>query len=96
MPFGQFSLQPQDRWRSDASEATYPIAWHIEVPAERITLDARAAIPDQELRTTETTGIIYWEGSIKVTGLDAQHQVHGSGYLEMTGYARQELPDALR
>jgi predicted secreted hydrolase len=92
----QFSLIPQWTWLSAASGATYPVAWHLEVPGENLALDLRPAVPDQELRTTESTGIIYWEGATRVTGSSDQGQVHGSGYLEMTGYAPQELLDQLR
>ncbi|HKV40295.1 MAG TPA: lipocalin-like domain-containing protein [Blastocatellia bacterium] len=84
---GQFSLAPGDRWRSPASGAFYPISWSIEIPGHALKLEAKAAFPDQELRTTESTGVTYWEGSIEVTGQAAGGPVHGRGYLEMTGYA---------
>jgi predicted secreted hydrolase len=92
----QFSLSPRERWLSAASGANYPVAWHVEVPGEGLRLDVRPAIPDQELRTQDSTGIVYWEGAIRVSGLSENRQVQGSGYLEMTGYADQELPDQLR
>jgi predicted secreted hydrolase len=96
LSFRQFSLSARQRWRSDNSGGIYPVGWHIEVPGEQLSLDESPAIPDQELRTTESTGIIYWEGAIRISGLSRQRQVHGSGYLEMTGYAGSDLPDALR
>jgi len=95
LSFSQFSLSPRDRWQSPGSGATYPVAWHVEVPDAQLTFDVRPAIPDQELKTTQSTGIVYWEGSTRVTGVSAARHVHGAGYLEMTGYARQDLPDAL-
>ena len=96
LSFGQFSLSTQQRWRSDKSDSVYPVGWHIEVPGEGLSLDERPAIQDQELQATESTGIIYWEGAIRVSGLSGQRKVQGSGYLEMTGYAGAGLPDALR
>ena len=96
LSFGQFSLSAQQQWRSDKSDSVYPVGWHIEVPGEGLSLDERPAIQDQELRATESTGIIYWEGAMRVSGRSRERQVHGSGYLEMTGYAGAGLPDAFR
>src|SRR5262249_24116211 len=84
----QFSLSIQEECSSSASGAVYPVARHVEIPGEKLSLDERPAVLDQELRTTESTGIIYWEGAIRVTGLSGQRRVNGSGYLEMTGYSR--------
>jgi len=35
--------------------------------------------------------VTYWEGSINVEGAAAGSQVSGRGYLEMTGYAGQNM-----
>jgi predicted secreted hydrolase len=94
--YGEFSLTPGEGWRSEASGATYPIVWTIEVPAQGLRLKARAAIQDQELRTTQSTGVTYWEGSIKVEPLAGERGVEGRGYLEMTGYAGRSMGSILR
>ncbi|HLB02532.1 MAG TPA: lipocalin family protein [Nitrospiria bacterium] len=44
-------------------------------------------VQDQELITTRSTGVTYWEGSVKVTGTLNGQPTTGKGYVEMTGYA---------
>jgi len=89
--FGEFALASSDVWRSPASQAEYPTAWTIDLPAYHLKLTARAAFADQELRTTESTGVTYWEGSINIEGAADGKPVSGRGYLEMTGYAGQNM-----
>jgi predicted secreted hydrolase len=93
---GEFSLQPGDQWRSAASGASYPTEWLLELPAERLKLRLTAVLKDQELRTPESTGVTYWEGSIEADGTAGESQVRGRGYLEMTGYAGQSMGAILR
>jgi predicted secreted hydrolase len=93
---GDFRLTPGDTWRSPASGATYPIAWSVAVPRRGLALDVRAALPDQELRTGQSTGVTYWEGSVVVGGTSGGRPVSGRGYLEMTGYTGAPLSSVLR
>ena len=44
-------------------------------------------LEEQELDTRRTTGVIYWEGAVDVTGTRAGTDVTGHGYVELTGYA---------
>jgi predicted secreted hydrolase len=39
------------------------------------------------MRTRESTGVTYWEGSVSVRGTKKGRQIDGSGYVELTGYA---------
>ena len=89
--FGEFALTPGDVWRSPASSAEYPTAWTIDLPQNQLKLTVRAAFADQEWRTAESTGVTYWEGSINVEGTAEGRRVGGRGYLEMTGYAGQNM-----
>lgn len=86
-----FTLVPGDRWRSDTSGGSYPIAWTVRVPEEHLELSVRASMPNQEMNTIASTGIAYWEGSIQVEGRAGSQPVRGQGYLEMTGYAGKSL-----
>jgi hypothetical protein len=45
---------------------------------------------DQELITLESTGVIYWEGMVTITGTWEESAVEGLGYVELTGYAEIE------
>ncbi len=83
----QFELIPSEIWRSPQSGAGYPVGWRISIPGREVELKLRAAIDDQEMRTTASTGVTYWEGSIEVSGTHRGKPVRGRGYLEMTGYA---------
>jgi predicted secreted hydrolase len=67
------------------------VAWRVRVPGESIDLSVTAAIDDQELRTGQTAGVTYWEGTIDVSGNVKGKPVKGRGYLEMTGYAGKGL-----
>jgi predicted secreted hydrolase len=87
IPFDELKLTPGEAWRSSASGAAYPTAWTIELPRYNLSLKVRAGFDDQELRTTESTGVTYWEGSVVIQGSSADQPVRGLGYLEMTGYA---------
>lgn len=42
----------------------------------------------QELVTTKSTQVTYWEGAVDVTGRSGGTLVRGEGYVEMTGYDR--------
>jgi predicted secreted hydrolase len=92
----ELKLTPGDAWRSRGSGATYPTAWSIELPRYGLNLNVRAAFNDQELRTTESTGVTYWEGSVVIEGSSADRLVRGRGYLEMTGYAGAGMGHLMR
>jgi predicted secreted hydrolase len=96
IPFGTFTLAPAREWRSPESRAAYPVAWTIDLADYGLKLDAQAAFDDQELRATESTGVTYWEGSIRIEGTAGNQGVTGRGYLEMTGYAGQSMGEIMR
>ena len=76
------------RWQSPRSGADYPTVWQVELPGEDLELHLAPTLADQELDTTSSTGVIYWEGQVTVTGADADGPVGGLGYVELTGYAK--------
>ena len=84
---GDFQMTPLAEWTSPTSGVRYPIRWRVQVPRIDLNAEVVAAMPDQELDARETTGTVYWEGSIRVTGQRHGRAVAGRGYLEMTGYA---------
>ncbi|MGC4061562.1 MAG: lipocalin-like domain-containing protein [Aquabacterium sp.] len=79
---GDVRFTPGRIWTSPATGARYPVEWAIDLPGARYTL--RARFDQQELDSRHSTGNVYWEGLSELR--DAQGQVVGSGYLEMTGY----------
>jgi predicted secreted hydrolase len=52
-----------------------------------MTLILTPTVPDQELMTTRSTGVTYWEGSVKIQGTRQGKPITGKGYVELTGYA---------
>ena len=73
-------LTELEYWQSNTGK-TYPISWQLTIPKLSQKLIVKAAIKDQEMRTS----IHYWEGAVTVHETDSQ-QLIGKGYLEMTGY----------
>ena len=63
------------------TKASDPVRGQIRVRALGITLDAEAALNEQELRPEDGIGPSYWEGAVRYSG-----SAGGVGYLEMTGY----------
>jgi predicted secreted hydrolase len=43
-------------------------------------------LADQELRTSRSTQVTYWEGAVAITGTKQGRPVTGQGYVELTGY----------
>lgn len=75
-------------WSSPRSGATYPSGWTIGIPSLALELSVRPVVADQELSTSKSTSITYWEGAVEVKGLKAGSPVQGNGYVELTGYAQ--------
>ncbi|HXU45721.1 MAG TPA: lipocalin family protein, partial [Thermoanaerobaculia bacterium] len=84
IPTSSLRLAETATWTSPASVARYPSRWHLEIPAERLSLDVRPLLADQELRLS----FRYWEGTVEVAGRANGRPIAGHGYVEMTGYAR--------
>ena len=76
-----------EKWQSPRSGAVYPVVWRLNVAALEIDLEGAAQLNDQEMVTTTTTGVTYWEGSVSATGSVAGGSVKAQGYMELTGYA---------
>ena len=77
-----------DHWASRASGGRYPSRWRVAVPMLELSLDIRTLLPDQELTTSRSTQVTYWEGAVEVSGHMHGAPVSGQGYVELTGYAK--------
>lgn len=86
VPLGNnsFEIVPQSTWSSPSSGAVYPSGWQIRVPEFDITLVVKPYLENQELNVSYS----YWEGAVSVQGYVGEHNVDGSGYAELTGYAQ--------
>jgi predicted secreted hydrolase len=80
----QIVFTPFETWRSPRTSTTYPVAMRVDVANESFEL--KPWMNDQELDSSRSTGIIYWEGA---ADLIQNKQRVGRGYLELTGYAKK-------
>jgi predicted secreted hydrolase len=80
-------------WGSPESGAIYPLDWDITDGPIAAALRVRVLMDDQELVTTRSTGIAYWEGAVEVEGTWRGQSVLGRGYVELTGYREDFRPD---
>jgi predicted secreted hydrolase len=87
LPLEAVSLAVLDRWESPASGGKYPGRWKIRIPECNIELVIAPLVRNQELITSESTGVIYWEGAVGGSGISKGRKVTAEGYVELTGYA---------
>jgi predicted secreted hydrolase len=90
----EFTLEPISYWTSQTSHARYPQRWHLTIPSQQLSFDLVPLMADQELSTTRSTQVTYWEGAIEATGSIQGRTAHGQGYMELTGYA-ERIPNKL-
>jgi predicted secreted hydrolase len=81
-------FEPGRLWQSPRTGTRYPVQWSLEIDGRPLRLEP--LMDDQELDGRRSTGIVYWEGAVRL--YDADREI-GRGYLEMTGYAQR--PDNL-
>ena len=82
----EVALEALGTWRSPHSGVEYPSGWRLRAPAAGIDLRITPWLADQELQVA----VLYWEGAVKVEGtVDGRSSV-GNGYVELTGYAKNE------
>jgi predicted secreted hydrolase len=74
-----FSMASSATWKSEKTDAVYPVQWRVRVPSRGIDVTVQAVLKNQELALVPLT---YWEGAVDVSGTK-----RGVGYLELTGYA---------
>ncbi|MDT7042462.1 lipocalin-like domain-containing protein [Candidatus Nitronereus thalassa] len=82
-------IEVQKYWISPNSQARYPSQWVLKVPSAQLSLQIHPVLDNQELRTTKSTNVTYWEGAVDVNGQHRGRSVQGRGYVELTGYAGQ-------
>ncbi len=84
-----FTWEVVDRWQSPATGADYPSRVRLTTtdPATQaaVSLTIEPLAKNQEL-SGSLGGIPYWEGACRIRAADGGEI--GSGYLELTGYAR--------
>jgi predicted secreted hydrolase len=80
-------VEALDQWTSQASGARYPSRWRVVVPSLSLDVTLRPLLADQELVTSQSTQVTYWEGAVEASGTQQGRPITGQGYVELTGYA---------
>jgi len=75
------SLSVTNTWASPETGAIYPIEWSLKIPKLNLDISISPALLNQEMDTRASTGIVYWEGAVDVSGSKT-----GLGYVELTNY----------
>ena len=88
-----FLIDATGSWTSPHTSATYPSGWHVRIADEQVDLAVTPLLPDQELTTSHSTLVSYWEGACSIVGTVRGRPVRGYGYTELTGYAAGGLRD---
>jgi predicted secreted hydrolase len=81
-----FTVEATARWRSATTGTDYPGGWKITIPGEGLAIGLTPTVAEQELDTRATSGVVYWEGSQRVTAALHGRPVGGQAYVELTGY----------
>ncbi len=89
LSIGDFTLEPTSYWTSQTSHARYPQRWRLTIPSQHLSLELVPLMAEQELSTTRSTQVTYWEGAIEATGSIQGRPARGQGYMELTGYAER-------
>ncbi len=89
---GDFAVTATGSWKSARTGATYPAGWRVAVPSRGIAVTVSPQLADQELVTSRSTRVTYWEGACLVKGSASGRPVTGMSYVELTGYAGRDLP----
>ncbi len=92
LPLSGFRMEATGKWESSRSGAVYPMGWRVWVPGEDMELTIRPISRDQEMETSGSTRVTYWEGGVTAEGTSGGHPVSGVGFVEMTGYAKRQRP----
>ncbi|MHB8893345.1 MAG: lipocalin family protein [Candidatus Limnocylindrales bacterium] len=82
-----FWVEVTGDWNSPTTGATWPAGWTVTLPGEDLVIRLQPSVPQQELDTRTTTGVVYWEGSQRVSATRAGRALGGEAYVELTGYA---------
>ncbi len=81
----ELAIEPSKDWKSPASGGSYPQQWKVRVKGFP-SITVKSEMPGQELTTSDSTDVTYFEGAAEVIDEKGEHA--GEGYLEMTGYAK--------
>ncbi len=86
LKLADFQIEATGSWTSRKTAAVYPSGWVVRIPSEQLEIVLEPTVKDQELLAASMGGVVYWEGSVRVSARSRGATVLGSGYVELTGY----------
>jgi predicted secreted hydrolase len=89
LSLADFTIDATGTWTSPQSHATYPNSWRMTIPSLDVALTVVPLLAGQELNTSRSTQVTYWEGAVAVSGTAQDRPILGNGYVELTGYAER-------
>lgn len=92
---GDVKLKKKGRWKSKATEITYPSGWNMKIPSLGLDLDILPLLKNQEVDAKYSTIITYWEGACKVVGKKKGKKISGKSYVELSGYDKRLITQFL-
>ena len=88
LPAEEITVRNNGLWISPKNNGRYPMGWSINLPKLGLDLTVSPELMDQELDTSASTGVAYWEGASKIQGFKQGAAIGGKAYVELTGYAK--------
>ena len=89
----EIGVETRGHWTSPHTAAKYPAQWVVNVPSVQLSVQIVPFVADQELRTSKSTQVTYWEGAAEVKGQFQGNPIQGKAYVELTGYSRPLIMD---
>lgn len=80
------SLAVTRTWVSPRTGIEYPAGWRLHLPEHGLDLIVQPLVAAQEWNQA----VRYWEGAVAVRGGSGTGGMTGSGYAELTGYAKND------
>jgi predicted secreted hydrolase len=88
VPYESIRADVLRNWTSPETGTKYPLGWRLQLSKTGLDLKIQTPVDNQEMITTHSTGVTYWEGSVAVEGRYGAKQVKGRGYMELTGQSQ--------
>lgn len=86
LSFPDIRIKTLNYWASPHTNVRYPAEWELDIPSVDLRVNIKPVLADQELRTSKSTHVTYWEGAVEVSGQHQDAPIQGLGYVELTGY----------
>jgi predicted secreted hydrolase len=73
-------------WQSPKTKVRWPVENRVRVPKLSLDLKVEPFLDNQEMDTSKTAFVTYWEGGVSAEGWYQGQAIKGRGYLELVGY----------